>query len=315
MQLYLCKKMKPMQYDMLVVTGVTATGKTDIAAHMANELNGEIISADSRQVFKGMTIGTGKDLDDYIINNKQIPFHLIDIKEPGETYSVFNFQNDFQKAYELIRKNEHFPILSGGTGLYVESVLKQYKLLDVPQNEELRRELKAKSLDELTAILSEMKKMHNSTDVDTKLRAIRAIEIEVYNQENDIEQTLLPKINSLIVAPHFERSVIRERITTRLHERLKEGMVEETKVLLDNGVSPDKLISYGLEYKFLTWYLTGKMDYETMVERLNIAIHQFAKRQMTWFRRMERNGIKIHWIDGDLPLTEKIFTIKNLLGV
>ncbi|PLX16447.1 MAG: tRNA (adenosine(37)-N6)-dimethylallyltransferase MiaA [Salinivirgaceae bacterium] len=306
-------EINPIQYDMLVVTGITATGKTGIAAQMAKELSGEIISADSRQVFKGMTIGTGKDLADYVVDGEQIPFHLIDIKNPGETYSVFNFQNDFHEAYNSIRNNNHFPILSGGTGLYVESVLKQYKLLDVPQNKELRDELKQKSLEELTEILAGLKHMHNTTDVDTKLRAIRAIEIETFHKENQIEQTSLPSIKSLVVAPHFERKIIRERITQRLQERLAEGMVEETKALLDSGVNPDKLISYGLEYKFLTWYLIGKMDYETMVERLNIAIHQFAKRQMTWFRRMERKGININWIDGNLPMNEKVSKIKELL--
>jgi tRNA dimethylallyltransferase len=203
--------------------------------------------------------------------------------------------------------------LSGGTGLYVESVLKQYKLLDVPQNQELREELKKKSLDELTHILSGLKKMHNKTDVDTKLRAIRAIEIELFNKENDVRKTKMPEIKSLVVAPHFDRKVIRERITKRLHERLNEGMVEETKQLLEDGISPEKLISYGLEYKFLTWYIAGQIDYDTMVERLNIAIHQFAKRQMTWFRRMERNGIKIHWIDGNLSMENKISVVKELL--
>lgn len=298
---------------MLVVTGITATGKTSIAAQMAKMLDGEIISADSRQVFRGMTIGTGKDLNDYFVDGVQIPYHLIDIKEPGETYSVFNFQNDFAQAYQLINEKDRFPILSGGTGLYVESVLKQYKLIDVPRNEKLRAELKGKSLDELAITLSSLKKMHNKTDVDTKLRAIRAIEIELYQQENNIEKTALPKINALVVAPFYERKIIRERISERLNERLKEGMVEETKLLLDNGVDPQKLISYGLEYKFLTWYLTGEMDYATMVERLNIAIHQFAKRQMTWFRRMERNGTKIHWIDGNLSIYDKIHFINSLL--
>ena len=305
--------MESSQYDMLVVTGITATGKTGIAARMAKVLDGEIISADSRQVFKGMTIGTGKDLADYIVDGIQIPYHLVDIKEPGETYSVFNFQNDFNKAYHQIKQRNRFPILSGGTGLYVESVLKQYKLLDVPQNEKLRAELKEKTLEELTEMLSGLKKLHNKTDVDTKLRAIRAIEIELFNKEHNIEETDLPKIKSLVVAPDFDRRIIRDRITKRLHERLEEGMVDETRALLKQGVDPEKLVSYGLEYKFLTWYLTGKIDYDTMVERLNIAIHQFAKRQKTWFRRMERNGIKIHWIDGTLPMSEKINQINSLL--
>jgi tRNA dimethylallyltransferase len=301
------------KYDLLVVTGVTATGKTGIATQVAAEIGGEIISADSRQVFSGMTIGTGKDLNDYICNGQEIPYHLIDIRNPGKTYSVFEFQNDFYGTYRDIQSRNSFPILCGGTGLYVESVLKQYKLLDVPRNESLRVELKEKSLEELTLMLEGLKKLHNKTDVDTKLRAIRAIEIELFHQENEIEQTNIPKINALVVAPNYDRSVIRNRITKRLHERLEEGMVEETQSLLDAGVEPQKLISYGLEYKFLTWYLTGEMDYDTMVERLNIAIHQFAKRQMTWFRRMERNGIKIHWIEGELEMNQKVSKVISLL--
>jgi tRNA dimethylallyltransferase len=301
------------KYDLLVVTGVTATGKTGIATQVAAEIGGEIISADSRQVFSGMTIGTGKDLNDYICNGQEIPYHLIDIRNPGKTYSVFEFQNDFYGTYRDIQSRNSFPILCGGTGLYVESVLKQYKLLDVPRNESLRVELKEKSLEELTLMLEGLKKLHNKTDVDTKLRAIRAIEIELFHQEHEIEQTNIPKIRALVVAPNYDRSVIRNRITKRLHERLEEGMVEETQALLDNGVEPQKLISYGLEYKFLTWYLTGEIDYETMVERLNIAIHQFAKRQMTWFRRMERNGIKIHWIEGELEMNQKVSKVISLL--
>lgn len=315
--LYLCQKKNKMNatnYDLLVVTGVTATGKTSLASHLAKEIEGEVISADSRQVFKGMSIGTGKDLGDYIVNGRKIPYHLIDIRTPGETYSVFNFQNDFREVFNAIQNRKHFPILCGGTGLYVESVLKQYKLLDVPQNPKLREELKEKSLSELTSMLSGLKKMHNKTDVDTKLRAIRAIEIELFNKENEVEETSLPRIKSLVVAPQFDRQIIRDRITKRLHERFNEGMIEETKQLLNDGVDAEKLISYGLEYKFLTWYITGRIDYKTMVERLNIAIHQFAKRQMTWFRRMERNGIKIHWIDGSLPMDEKVKTVLTLLS-
>ncbi len=314
-RLYICAKQKKMNtspYDFIIVTGVTATGKTSLAANLAYELNGEVISADSRQVFRGMSIGTGKDLDDYSINGQAVPYHLIDICDPGETYSVFQFQKDFLNAYESIKKNGNLPILSGGTGLYIESVVKRYKLYDVPQNSELREKLKQKSLQELAKLLAGMKKLHNQTDIDTKLRVIRAIEIESYYRENDIEQTEMPQLHPLIVAPSFDRPQIRKRITQRLYERLDEGMVDEVRTLLENGVPAKKLISYGLEYKFITWFLTGEMDYNTMVERLNIAIHQFAKRQMTWFRRMQRKGIIIHWIDGFLPLKEKVTAVKDL---
>ncbi len=216
------------------------------------------------------------------------------------------------EAYTKIKKNGNLPILSGGTGLYIESVVKRYKLVDVPQNPELREELKQKSLPELAAMLAQMKKLHNQTDIDTKLRAIRAIEIETFYRENDVEQTEMPEMKPLIVAPSFDRPQIRKRITQRLHERLEEGMIDEVRNLLEASVPAEKLISYGLEYKFLTWYLTGKIDYETMVERLNIAIHQFAKRQMTWFRRMERKGVEIHWIDGYLPMESKVLKVINL---
>ncbi len=306
--------METTKYDLLVVTGLTATGKTALAVNLAEKLNGEIISADSRQVFRGMSIGTGKDLDDYIIDDKVIPYHLIDIKDAGETYSVFQFQKDFLEAYEDIKARKRFPVLSGGTGLYVESVVSRYKLLDVPQNPELRAELKAKTLEELTEMLSQMKRLHNTTDIDTRQRAIRAIEIERYYADYDVDETDIPSIKPLIVAPSYDRPQVRKRITERLHQRLDEGMIDEAKSLLEQGVHPEKLISYGLEYKYLTWYLTGELDYDTMVDRLNIAIHQFAKRQMTWFRRMQRKGIEIHWIDGYLPMTKKVDKILTLLS-
>lgn len=301
-------------YKLLIVTGMTATGKTSLAAHCAARLNGEIISADSRQVFRGMTIGTGKDLDDYVVDGLQVPYHLVDIVDPGDTYSVFRFQQDFMVAYDSIVQRDKSPILCGGTGLYVESVVERYKLLDVPRNELLREKLHQKTLPELTEILSTKKQMHNKTDVDTCLRAIRAIEIAEYYEQNRVEETLMPDYNPLIVAPLFDRAKIRKRITERLRQRLDEGMIDEVRALLEQGVSADKLISYGLEYKFLTWYLTGQIDYQTMFERLNIAIHQFAKRQMTWFRRMERKGIKIHWIDGYLPMEAKVQKCLDLLN-
>lgn len=294
------------KYKLLVVTGLTATGKTSLAAHCAIPLDGEIISADSRQVFRGMTIGTGKDLDDYVVDGKKIPYHLVDICQPGDTYSVFRFQQDFMAAFDSIVQNNRFPILCGGTGLYVDSIVQRYKLLDVPKNELLRESLRHMSLEELSQILVTKKQMHNKTDVDTCQRAIRAIEIAEYYEQNSVEETVLPDYKPLIVAPLFDRPQIRKRITERLKQRLEEGMIDEVKQLLDDGVNSEKLISYGLEYKFVTWYLTGQMDYETMIERLNIAIHQFAKRQMTWFRGMERKGTTIHWIDGYMSMDEKV---------
>lgn len=306
--------MSETKYNLLIVTGITATGKTALAAKCAERLRGEIISADSRQVFRGMTIGTGKDLDDYVVDGKKIPYHLVDICDPGDTYSVFRFQQDFMSAYDEIVARNSFPIVSGGTGLYVESIVDRYKLLDVPRNESLRDALRGKALAELTIILSKKKPLHNTTDVDTCQRAIRAIEIAEYYETNDVVETLMPDYNPLVIAPLFDRPQIRKRITDRLYQRLGEGMIEEVKSLLDGGVAAEKLISYGLEYKFVTWYLTGQMDYDTMFERLNIAIHQFAKRQMTWFRRMERKGTKINWIDGYLPMDEKVEKCIHLLN-
>lgn len=297
---------------LLIVTGPTATGKTSLAANLAYELNGEVISADSRQVFKGMTIGTGKDYGDYIVKGHEIPSHLVDIREAGDTYSVFEFQKDFITAYNSITSRGKYALLCGGTGLYIDSVVKKYNLLDVPRNEQLRDELKDKTLDELSEILAQLKEMHNKTDIDTKQRAIRAIEIELYQKGNKVEKTDMPEFHYLIVAPSFDRPQIRKRITQRLHERLDDGMVEEVKNLIDHGIPPEKLISYGLEYKYITWYIMGELTEAEMKEKLNIAIHQFAKRQMTWFRRMERSGTKIYWIDGYLPMVDKVKRVLDL---
>ena len=293
------------KYDILVITGATATGKTTLASNIAYLNNGEVISADSRQVFKQMTLGTGKDYDDYIINNTKIPYHLIDIKEPGETYSVFQFHK--------IIDNNKYPIVCGGTGLYIESIIKRYKLIDVPSNQKLRDKLDNKTLTELTHILEQYKELHNKTDIDTKQRAIRAIEIAEFQTTNTIYETNIPELSYLVVAPSYDRPQIRKKITQRLKERLKDGMIDEVSHLIGIGVPTNKLISYGLEYKFITQYLIKEIDYDTMFEKLNIAIHQFAKRQMTWFRRMEKRGVNIHWIDGYLSMEEKSDIIINLL--
>jgi tRNA dimethylallyltransferase len=316
---------------MITILGPTASGKTPVAARLAAEIGGEVISADSRQVYRRMDIGTGKDLDDYQLstvrsssaglqgknNQLSIPYHLIDIREPGTKYNLFEYQQDFYDAYNNIIGRGMVPILCGGTGLYIEAVLKGYKLSPVPQNQELRDRLEGKTLEELTEMLTVLKarngsNMHNTTDVDSCQRAIRAIEIETYNQEHPVPLRELPPVESLIIGINIDRELRREKITRRLKARLDNGMVEEVRALLDEGIKPDDLIYYGLEYKFVTEYLTGRLSYDEMYSRLEIAIHQFAKRQMTWFRGMERRGFKINWIDATLPLEEKIERIIHL---
>lgn len=298
---------------MIAILGPTASGKTSLAAALARRMDTEIISADSRQVYRRMDLGTGKDLDDYVVGGKRIPCHLIDIVEPGYKYNVFEYQRDFLAAYEDVRSRGMLPILCGGTGMYLESVLKGYRLLPVPENPELRLRLADKSLEELTGILATYKKLHNSTDVDTVKRAVRAIEIEEYYRQHQVEERAFPDIRSLVVGVGIGREQRREKITRRLKQRLDEGMVDEVKALLASGISPEDLIYYGLEYKYLTLYAIGKLTYEEMFGQLEIAIHQFAKRQMTWFRGMERRGFTIHWIDAALPLEEKLEQIENLL--
>lgn len=297
---------------MITILGPTACGKTAFAAHLASNIGGEIISADSRQVYRAMDIGTGKDLDDYIVEGKKVPYHLIDIADAGEKYNVFRYQHDFLKAYNDIRSRNVVPILCGGTGLYVESVLRGYHLSPVPQNHALRASLEGKTLEELTDILKGYKTLHNTTDTDTVQRAIRAIEIEDYCAKIPLEDRYFPEINSLVVGLDIERDLRREKITRRLKQRLDEGMVDEIRGLIEKGVSPDDLIYYGLEYKYLTLYVIGKMSYEEMVRLLEIAIHQFAKRQMTWFRGMERRGIEINWIDASLPMDERLGIVERL---
>jgi tRNA dimethylallyltransferase len=294
------------KYNLISIIGPTASGKTAFAAKLAGELNGEIISADSRQVYRRMDIGTGKDIKDYVVNGRQIPFHLVDIAEPGYKYSVFEYQQDFVKAFQSITAKGKMPLLCGGTGMYIEAVINGYRLLPVPPDIEFRRKLKEKSLDELTLILSGYKKLHNISDVDSKERAIRAIEIEAYYADHPETQKEYPAINPVFIGIRFDREEQRDRITRRLQERLKGGMVEEVQRLLDEGILLGDLIYYGLEYKYITQYLTGELEYGEMVSRLNIAIHQFAKRQMTWFRKMEKAGSVIHWLDGDLTDEEKV---------
>lgn len=302
-----------MKYDLITILGPTASGKTSLATRLALKLKGEIISADSRQVYRSMDIGTGKDLSEYIVDGVSIPYHLIDIVEPGYKYNLFEYQRDFLQAYNAIQQKGRQPILCGGTGLYIESILKGYKLVPVPENPSLRAELERYELPQLTEKLKTYKQLHNTTDVDTKKRAIRAIEIEEYYLEHEAEIPEFPKINSLVIGVDIERELRREKISKRLRSRLDEGMVDEVKNILASGVSPDDLIYYGLEYKYLTNYVIGKMTYDDMVSELEIAIHQFAKRQMTWFRGMERRGFTIHWIDATLPMETKIQKILSFL--
>ena len=309
--------------QMITILGPTASGKTPLAAALAYQTEGEIISADSRQVYRRMDIGTGKDLADYTITNNRepitVPYHLIDIVEPGTKYNLFQYQQDFYDAYQDIMARGKTPILCGGTGLYIEAVLKGYKLSPVPQNPDLRQQLEGKTLDELTQLLAALKAktgsvMHNKTDVDSCQRAIRAIEIESYNLEHPVPLRELPPVDSLIIGVNIDREARREKITRRLKARLEEGMVDEVRGLLDEGIPAEDLIYYGLEYKFVTEYVTGKTTYDEMFTRLEIAIHQFAKRQMTWFRGMERRGFTIHWIDAVQPMEDKVGKILEIVN-
>ena len=307
-----------MPQKMITILGPTASGKTPLATALAYEIGGEIISADSRQVYRRMDIGTGKDLADYTVQGSvTIPYHLIDICEPGTKYNLFQYQEDFFDAYQDIRSRGAVPILCGGTGLYIEAVLKGYKLSPVPQNPELRQRLEGKTLAELTQLLADLKSrtgsvMHNTTDVDSCQRAIRAIEIETYNLENPVPRRELPPVDSLIIGVDIDREARRAKITHRLKARLEEGMIDEVRGLLAEGIPAEDLIYYGLEYKFVTEYVTGQTTYDEMFTRLEIAIHQFAKRQMTWFRGMERRGFTIHWINALQPMDDKVAQIMNL---
>lgn len=304
---------------MITILGPTASGKTSVAAALALRTGGEIISADSRQVYRRMDIGTGKDLADYTIGDVHIPYHLIDIAEPGTKYNLFQYQQDFHEAYDEIRSRGKLPILCGGTGLYIEAVLGGYSLSPVPQNQALRDSLEGKSLEELTRMLVELKRqngsnMHNRTDVDTAQRAIRAIEIETYNLEHPTPERQMPPVESLIIGINIDRELRREKITRRLKARLDDGMCDEIQGLIDGGVNPEDLIYYGLEYKFITEYVIGRTSYEEMFRQLEIAIHQFAKRQMTWFRGMERRGFTIHWIDAAQSMEDKVGAIEALMS-
>lgn len=303
-----------MKYDLITILGPTASGKTAFATALAAKMDTEIISGDSRQIYRRMDLGTGKDLADYIHDGQNIPYHLIDICEPGYKYNLFEYQHDFFNAYESIKAKGKLPVLCGGTGLYIESVLKAYRLFAVPENKNLRESLCEKSLEELTAMLGQYKELHNTTDVDTVKRAIRAIEIEEYYLSKNADQNEFAPLNSLIIGVDIDRELRREKISKRLKTRFEEGMLDEVRSLLDEGIVPEDLIYYGLEYKFMTQHLTGQISFDEMYKGLETAIHQFAKRQMTWFRGMERRGFKIHWIDASVSNNEKIGIVLDLLN-
>lgn len=302
--------MQANKYNLITILGPTASGKTSVAAKVASVLDGEVISADSRQVYRGMDLGTGKDYADYFVDGNPVPYHLIDIVDAGYEYNVFEYQKDFLKVFADIAERGKLPVMCGGSGLYLEAVLKNYKLIQVPINDELRKKLEGKSLGELTEILKNYKsELHNQTDIENEKRAIRAIEIEEYYLSHPEINTGMPDIRSLVVGIQFDRQTRRKRITSRLRQRLREGMLDEVQRLLDSGLTPEQLTYYGLEYKFMTQHLTGELTYQEMFDGLNVAIHQFAKRQMTWFRRMEKQGTEIRWLDGFMPLEEKVTRI------
>jgi len=292
--------------NLIAVIGPTASGKTSLAAHLASRMNGEVISADSRQVYRKMDLGTGKDYDDYTVDGVRVQFHLLDIAEPGYKYSVFEFQRDFFKAFAAIRNRGKMPVLCGGSGMYIDAVVKDYKLIDVPYNEQLRKDLQHKDTDELKRILSSLKELHNTSDTDSPERTVRAIEIETYRKLHPEITAGLPPVNPVFIGILYQRNKERERITERLHSRMKNGMVEEVQSLLSAGIPVETLVYYGLEYKFISRYLAGELSCDRMFSLLNTAICQFAKRQRTWFRKMEKEGTVIHWLEGEMPFGEKI---------
>ena len=293
-------------YNMIIVTGPTASGKTGFAAKLAHVTGGEIISADSRQVYRGMDIGTGKDYDDYRVGDTTIPVHLIDIADAGYKYNVYEYQRDFVEVYKKLRAENCLPIVCGGSGMYIDSIVRGYRLINVPVDESLREELENYDTTQLENRLKSYRNLHNRSDSDTKKRAIRAIEIEEYYLQNSELAGDFPSIVPLVTAIRYDRESRRRRISERLKQRLKSGMVDEVQRLLDSGVGSTDLIYYGLEYRYITLYLTGELSYDDMFTSLETEIHRFAKRQMTWFRGMERRGTKIHWLDGYLPDDEKI---------
>ncbi|HCY00404.1 MAG TPA: tRNA (adenosine(37)-N6)-dimethylallyltransferase MiaA [Bacteroidales bacterium] len=303
----------PQGYNLITILGPTAGGKTSVAANLASHIGAEIISGDSRQVYRKMDLGTGKDIDDYTVNGKLVPYHLIDLFEPGYKFNVYAYQTQFVKVFNELLSRNVLPVLCGGSGLYIEAAIRGYRLIEVPENRRLRDDLASKSHGELEQMLASMKKMHNHSDTDTRKRLLRAIEIEAYYADVDPANFEYPAIKNIIFGVRFPRLQQRERITQRLRQRFSEGMIDEVKNILAGGVDAESLIYYGLEYKWITKHVLGEISYDAMFEGLNTAIHQFAKRQMTWFRRMERNGLTVNWIDGNLPMDSKLNYILDRL--
>ena len=297
---------------LIVILGPTASGKTNLAAHIADKFSGEIISADSRQIYRGMDIGSGKDLEEYKFNEKLIPYHLIDILQPSQDYSVFHFQQDFKKIYEDVLVKKSIPILCGGTGLYIESILLNYDMTEVQPNFALRNMLERKSHEELIEKLKKLNlQLHNTSDLSSKKRTIRAFEIglskERKKQKTEIEH--FRQFNFCVIGIAPERKIVRKKITNRLKLRLDNGMIDEVEDLLKNGLPRERLDYFGLEYKFIGKFLNGDLNYNDMFQKLNVAIHQFSKRQMTFFRRMEKRGIKINWInESKMNLAEPVLS-------
>jgi len=301
-------------YNLLTVLGHTAGGKTRFAACLADRIGGEIIGADSRQVYRRMDLGSGKDYSDYEVEDRKVPIHLIDILEPGYEYNVYEYQKDFLRVFREIRGRGKIPVLCGGSGLYIEAVLKGYRLIRVPVNRSLRAELENKSMNDLSVMLTSFRKLHNITDTGNRKRLMRALEIEIYYQDHPELDDDFHNLSPLLLGIRFDRISRRKRISQRLQERLRAGMIDEVRALLAEGITPERLIYYGLEYRLITEHLLGKTSLEEMTAKLEIAIHQFAKRQMTWFRRMERSGMRIHWLDGHVPLEEKLNITMSLLN-
>ena len=300
-------------FHLITILGPTATGKTTLACHLAALLHGEIISADSRQVYRGMDLGTGKDLSDFHLKDYDVPYHLIDIVDPGYEFNVFEFQQHVVRALEKVEHNGRLPILCGGSGLYLDAVLRGYQLQRVPENKVLREFLETLSMESLTRKLKSYGPVHNTTDINDRRRLIKAIEIAEHHINHPKPDFIMPRVSSINFGLHFERQQLRDRITQRLKQRLEEGMVDEVRNLLSSGLLPEQLKFYGLEYRLITQYVMGELTYNEMFELLNTAIHQFAKRQMTWFRRMENGGVRIHWINGNINLEEKLATILSFL--
>jgi tRNA dimethylallyltransferase len=300
--------------NLITILGPTATGKTKLATALAAMIRGEIISADSRQVYRGMDIGTGKDLDDYSYNRIKVSYHLIDIVDPGYEYNIFEYQRHFSKAFNEIISKDKIPILAGGSGMYLDAVINGYELTQVPEDHFLRKQLDRLSDEELREKLHSYEELHNTTDLIERKRMIRSIEIKEYEKLNPGKKVEMPEIDSVTFGLSFERHEIRQRITDRLSQRLENGMIQEVEQLLAKGLKPEQLTFYGLEYKWLTLYVTGQIGYDAMFANLNTAIHQFAKRQMTWFRRMEKRGTKIYWIDGAIPLENKLNAMLMILA-